>query len=536
MVGTFIITSAAYADPDFVSTFGLLPPAFLPVGNKRLYQVQANLISHLKCRKLLSIPSNFDIPENELANISDLGFELIKVPLELSLGASVSNVLKQAELTEGELRILHGDTLVKNFPFEKLDVVSEGMTTEYFSWAEYRINSGGEIKFFDGLMEGSAINSSLGERNVLSGYFSFSDAEFYQLCLERAQSNFIFSLNEYSRERTLSPIKEGNWLDFGHLDKYYQSKAQMTTERAFNKIRVSSRTVKKSSEDKDKIHAEASWFTNLPEPLKVFLPQFLGEFTQGKSSGYETEYLYLSTLSDLYVFGRLPTYVWQRIFQSCDDFLTAGKNFKPIKPQPSYDRLYRDKTMERLELYATQSIVDLNRNWRYKNKLLPSLEAIVELTANAIPSVIPDYLHITHGDFCFSNIFYDFRANIIRLVDPRGMGPDETATIYGDVRYDIAKLFHSVVGGYDLIICDRYNLEDDGKYELTLTLPEDQNAKERQTIFRNRSFAGHSIASASAQPISILLFLSMLPLHHDHPARQRAFLANALRLFVDLDE
>ena len=79
-------------------------------------------------------------------------------------------------------------------------------------------------------------------------------------------------------------------------------------------------------------------------------------------------------------------------------------------------------------------------------------------------------------------------------------------------------------------------LEDAGKYELTLTLPEDQNANDRQTIFRNRSFAGHSIASASAQPISILLFLSMLPLHHDHPARQRAFLANALRLFVDLDE
>ena len=71
VVGTFIITSAAYADPDFVSTFGLLPPAFLPVGNKRLYQVQANLISHLKCRKLLSIPSNFDIHENEVGNISE---------------------------------------------------------------------------------------------------------------------------------------------------------------------------------------------------------------------------------------------------------------------------------------------------------------------------------------------------------------------------------------------------------------------------------------------------------------------------------
>jgi hypothetical protein len=33
--------------------------------------------------------------------------------------------------------------------------------------------------------------------------------------------------------------------------------------------------------------------------------------------------------------------------------------------------------------------------------------------------------------------------------------------------------------------------------------------------------------------IVVHLFLSMLPLHSDRPDRQRAFLANALRLFHD---
>jgi hypothetical protein len=33
-----------------------------------------------------------------------------------------------------------------------------------------------------------------------------------------------------------------------------------------------------------------------------------------------------------------------------------------------------------------------------------------------------------------------------------------------------------------------------------------------------------------------LLFLSMLPLHEDDPGRQAALLANAMRLFLDLDK
>ena len=58
---------------------------------------------------------------------------------------------------------------------------------------------------------------------------------------------------------------------------------------------------------------------------------------------------------------------------------------------------------------------------------------------------------------------------------------------------------------------------------------------ERQTDFRQRTFGGLKVSNSAAEPISILLFLSMLPLHADRPDRQRAFLANALRLFQEFD-
>lgn len=38
-----LITSAKYSLPDFSLEFGEIPPSFLPLGNKRLYEYQAKL-------------------------------------------------------------------------------------------------------------------------------------------------------------------------------------------------------------------------------------------------------------------------------------------------------------------------------------------------------------------------------------------------------------------------------------------------------------------------------------------------------------
>ena len=532
--GTFLITSGAYAGPDFVSTFGFLPPAFLPIGNRRLYELHAELTAGTDSRKILSVPEDFMIEDHERARLMTLGFDIIPVKTDISLGASIAQVLETGEVTSGKLEILHGDTYIFELPADKTDIVSEGTSSDYYAWAEYRVHPSGRIAFFDSLMAGQSAARG-GVRSVLSGYFCFDDANLYRTALATSDYQFVPSLNTYSKTRPLQPVQTGRWLDFGHLDRYYKSRADITTERAFNSMEISRGSVRKSSKDPFKMTAETDWFESLPRTLKTFTPQFLGTHADNGRTGYETEHLFLSPLSDLHVFGRLPAFVWQRIFHSCDAFLTACRNHRPGNSLINCEVLYHEKTLARLDLFSQQSGTSLSDGWRYEGQPMPGLQDIAEQCAKAIPAASQNHLQIMHGDFCFSNIFYDFRADTIRVVDPRGYVADGHPTIFGDIRYDIAKLYHSVIGEYDSIISGVYALEGETSHDLVLNFPQTAHRLQRQTDFRQRTFGGLGIPESAAEPISVLLFLSMLPLHDDRPDRQLAFLANALRLFQGLD-
>ncbi len=531
MQGSFLITSGAYAGAEFISIFGRLPPAFLPVGNRRLYEHQANCLAGFEGRKLLSVPDDFSLGQAERDAIGALGFEIQPVPVGLSLGASVRHVLDATGTEGGALRILHGDTLIEDLPLDGTDLVSEGYTDEYYSWAEWRLGRAGAVEFFEGLPAGA------GRRRVLTGYFSFSDAALLVRSLEEAGDEFIPGLGLYARSRRLAPLPTGPWLDFGHLANYYKSRAQMTTERSFNELSITRHVVAKSSADHEKMAAEEFWYTNIPPRIKVFTPQFLGGYGEAGARGYEIEHLYLSTLADLYVFGRLPSFVWQRIFHACDNFLTECGQF-PAPPGAARGAasLYLPKTMERLEEFAATSGTDLDKPWRFAGRVLPGLEEIARRMADRVAPAREADLRILHGDFCFSNILYDFRANAVRVVDPRGGTGQEKPTIHGDVRYDIAKLYHSAIGGYDFIMAGRYRLLEEGENALSLDLLTEEGAAEREAAFLAHDFAGYRPVEAAAPAISVLLFLSMLPLHADRPDRQRALLANALRLFEMADQ
>lgn len=84
------------------------------------------------------------------------------------------------------------------------------------------------------------------------------------------------------------------------------------------------------------------------------------------------------------------------------------------------------------------------------NKLLPAIENICKDTIN--------YVSIIHGDVAFSNILVSPKSMIFKLIDPRGnFGID---TMYGDYRYDLAKLRHCYHGRYDEIINDLFDIRE----------------------------------------------------------------------------
>ena len=182
--------------------------------------------------------------------------------------------------------------------------------------------------------------------------------------------------------------------------------------------------------------------------------------------------------------------------------------------------------------FCLQKNINLYNTFTINNKIVGSLDKVLK-NCNELIFVGEDVPGIIHGDLCFSNILYDTRSDKIKLIDPRGVSFNNQETILGDLRYDIAKITHSIIGMYDFIIAGRYNFEivDINNYSLSFHL--NDNLKEIQTLYLKHQFM-NSVNIKSIIPITILLFLSMLPLHKDDKKRQAVLFANALKLYSEL--
>jgi hypothetical protein len=253
-----LITSAAYSAPELGAEFGQLPPAFLPVGNRRLFVHQHRVLAGLVVRPAetiyLSLPDDFSPDAMDQELLARLGITVLPVPAGLTLGQSVVWCLNVTHHRGETVQLLHGDTLIEDPPVAALDVVSVGVTQSYYRWTELRRATDGTAEFTYGLGEDRAV------REVLSGYFAFADASLLVAAITRANGDFIRGLTLYSRSRPLAPVTTGAWRDFGSLHTYYQSRAATNTARAFNTLAVTRRTVRKSGQNAAKITAEAAWF------------------------------------------------------------------------------------------------------------------------------------------------------------------------------------------------------------------------------------------------------------------------------------
>jgi hypothetical protein len=527
-----LITSGAYLSAEFSSLLGQMPPSFLPVGNRRLYEWQLEDLAGLNDQMVLTVPQGYLLDEPDSARLSEAGVQVLRIPPGMSLGQSVVYAVNVKEAARGPVRILHGDTLCGPVRALGDDLALTGVTEEFYSWAEYDEDAKGRPHFREGLPGGAS------PRRVLSGYFAVSDGAALVRCISEAGMDFIGGLDRYAAERHFRLRPAGRWLDFGHVQTYFKSKARHTTERAFNRIDATPRRIEKSSSDQAKIDAEAAWYEALPQDLRLSTPQYLGRAPlAGGSTSYGLEYLYSNTLAELAVFGRLPIYSWQRIFHLAGDLLTRTRSIdSPSCSDAGLASAYAQKTAGRLDTFARAACFDLDAPLTFAGRPLPSLARIRDDAALLVEDATPDDIGLLHGDFCFSNIFLDARSAQLKMIDPRGRDFSGTVTPWGDVRYDLAKLMHSVWGRYDFIVAGRFSLDRPDAVSFDLRFPETSTGWDQlQACFFDLEIAGYDPSSYSLRAMTIQLFLSMLPLHADSQPRQWAFLANALRLYLELE-
>ncbi len=518
--------SGAFVGQELESEFGKIPPSFLPLGNKRLFQHQIAL-APTGVDVYLSIPESYSPSLIDQKWIESNNVQILKTPDSLDLGASLVAALNlSGNCLNKPLHILYGDTLYRELPMGD-DIASISYAKDSYNWAVLTDDDAHWLK------SGHCQLSSESPK-IIDGYFKFSNPRELIKAITQSKWSFLEGLNRYHNLVGITPIESNSWLDFGHVNTYYRSKADFTTQRAFNELIITSKWIEKSSSKDNKIAAEANWFENLPASLRGNIPQYLGSnFNNGKTS-YRLEYLHLTALNELFVFSKLPSRIWTQILSSCIEFLLACKEHKSptTGSENSLNILFNEKTKQRLTEYCQEHTISLDEKWYFNQADGISLKSMLGYSQKHLPKSIEQDT-ILHGDFCFSNILYDFRAGKVKTIDPRGMTPNGEQTIYGDLRYDLAKLSHSILGMYDWIIAGYYEVDINNNI-ISFDISEDNQYKETQQSFIKMVEVEFGLTAQNLYAMQVQLFLSMLPLHADDQERQKALFANAFRLHETL--
>jgi hypothetical protein len=477
----------------------------------------------------------------------------VDVGESMNLGTTVLRSLDSLAVMPPELVINFADTFVGD-ELQSGDVICFQEMEDLYRWTGFSFDESRRIRqIADKLPE-----AVFGDKApVFVGLFQICQVEKFRSVLRGvldahngtgtdplfvAVANYFNELPRSSMH--LQEVKD--WRDFGHLDTYYETKrAFFLNKRFFNDVKVDTERgiIRKSSTNVQKLLNEVKWYLALPKALQYIGPRIFEYGFTGPNPYVEMEFYGYPALNDLYLFGNLDTSTWRRVLQGIEHAMDQMQEHRYQPKNASQltsamEEMYLLKTASRLEPILNDSRFArfCDRELVINGKSCIGLRECIRLlpdVADALGLFNMPYFTVIHGDFCLSNILYDRRNRFIRLIDPRGeFGSVE---VYGDYRYDLAKLCHSFEGDYDFFVNDLLELEWRGG-ELLYSAHLDNRHLEVKRLFRQWIHGRWKDKYAEIKLIESLLFLSMVPLHADRFRSQEAFLARGLELFTSIAE
>ncbi len=442
--------------------------------------------------------------------------------------------LKHAVL-DSPVHVVLGDTLITDEFGGDRDFVYLGEVEHSAPWCLARIDSNGRIQRFIEKIAGVTDC-----RTALAGYYYFRDSRYLKQIANEGGKELSDVIARYMKEYPVQGVIAKDWYDFGNIDNFIQAKRQLLRPRFFNSLRIDPvlNTISKTSSNAQKLEEELAWYQEIPDALKMLTPRTFGRRLKNNTLEIVQEYYGYPTLAELYVYSELEADCWKSILRSLLDVHDCFCKHKGELEQELIADFYQKKAENRLRALSNQGEFwqhlltepAIQLNGRPINGLGSNWFRVSAFVSKLARS---DDVGVIHGDLCFSNILYDISNQIIRLVDPRGSFGRKG--VYGDVKYDLAKLRHSISGLYDFIVADMFAVRLRGtEFELEifgndfseeLTAHFDELLRERGWDLREIRF------------LESLLFLSMVPLHDGKFERQLAmFLTGLQKLQEVFDE
>lgn len=455
-----------------------------------------------------------------------------------SLNAGLSKVKEN----ETSLKIVLGDTLCRtggynNFASDMI-LVSEDFDSSD-RWCLVETNENNQAKeFYD-----KKPNLPTKGKFAVVGYYQLNDVKLLKnivdKCIEAKKKQISDVLSEYMKIHAITCNKVENWFDLGHRAGIIKAQNNFFNSRDFNSLYTNqiTGTITKISSKIQKLRDEYDWYKNLPDELKVLSPRPIG-FEENLNDAALTMEMYgYPALSELFILGNLSIEEWKLIIKRLFEVHQVFEKHKGNLDKENFYDLYLHKTWQRLKDLREQNPY-WEKMWQYddiivngqKYKNIRFFETkLVQKIDELVQSVD---VSVMHGDYCFSNILFDTNSFLCRLIDPRGRLHDQT--IYGDSRYDIAKLRHSVVGGYDYAVHGLFELVEKGnEFTVANNYPDFQ---EKLTDYFDEMTEQFGYDSAQIKLIEALLFTSMIPLHKDSMERQKLFYLKAVKKLNELFE
>lgn len=326
-------------------------------------------------------------------------------------------------------------------------------------------------------------------------------------------------------------------LDLARIRDFLLFTSGSTATRHFNEVRIDTYYYTKSSDDRRKMLAEYSFYGLVPESMRPWLIQPFDFRDDGNRASYKMLRYYLADASLQWVHGafdsdtfeafidRLLFFLAERSRRSCtkDESLTSARELFSTKVKDRVEHFLNLEEGRRINALAASATpaLDLKRQ----------LERYLRLYSKYESRFAFEYMVVGHGDPCFSNVLYDQRRYLLKLIDPKGAVTE--SELWTHPLYDLCKISHSALGDYDFINNGIYTMSFGDNNDLVVQLRQ-TNQESLKPIFQRRIRAmGHDERAMRLGEAS--LFLSMLPLHIDYPNKVMAFMLRAKQILDEVE-
>lgn len=318
--------------------------------------------------------------------------------------------------------------------------------------------------------------------------------------------------------------------------------------RAYNSFTIDeTRGVITKISSTQRLEDEIGYYTNLEAShpdQSVYLPRILKSSQLGETERWMELELYDYPNLGMCLLGQYQMNSWATLFTQLNNVLISWSHTYPKsvwsqdeirnaayemyitkteREQLAFCEGWKDK-LDNLfrEQLQDDTIIVNNTTYTVFETIWPQVKKYIEETMlDFTPTMI-------HGDCCFSNILYGGSKGILRFIDPRGSFGKQG--IYGDIRYDVAKLYHSVDGTYEAFINDEFEVSSSGNnHQLTIQ----GHLTRIEIIHALEAFEKVFFPQYNQKQIKIIqgcIFIGMCARHYDSLTRQHAMYLTGIRL------